>query len=478
MADSIVKSVFWNMMNRYLPSIIQIISTILISRHIFPDDFGAVALVTTFAQIIQIIVSSGFSQALIYKVHNSDILYSTVFWINLIISVFFYLVFFALSGFLESFYQIPNLAILIKVVGLNIVIYGFSYIQITLYTIRIDFKTQALVTLIATIISCTVAIVLVNNGFGIWSIVLQTLGINFIQAALLWCFSSWRPIFKFSVKDLIEILPYSVKIFVNDLIQSIYDNIHSLVLGKVFPVENLGYYNRMNSIVGYSTTNFMYAISSVFIPILCAKKEDDVQAKDSFSKILSLSLFIAIPLLVILLVYAEPIIVVVLTEKWMGGVPFLQILCVAFLFVPFIYVSNSFLKIRNKPGVLMYTGIIKKIVGVVVLFITIRYNIIWVCWGLVFCYIVDALICLFCNKQYLGIGISSQLKTALNAILLNALFAGVLYLMGLLIDNYVLRIICGMLAGTAVYLLVPLVFKFKEFVLLKSLIQNSMRKNE
>lgn len=477
MADNVVKSVFWNMMNRYLPSIFQIISTIIISRHIFPGDFGAVALVTTFSQIIQIIVSSGFSQALVYKVNNSDTLYSTVFWINLFISVFFYSVFFCLSGLLESFYQIPHLSILIKVVGINIIIYGFTYIQTTLFTIKINFKTPALVTLAATIISCTIAIILAYKGFGIWAIVLQTLGINFIQTVLLWFFSSWKPLFKFSWRELTQILPYSIKVFVNDLIQSIYDNIHSLVLGKVFPVDNLGYYNRMNSIVGYSTSNFMYALASVFIPILCKKKEDEESAKESFTKILRISCYLAIPILIILMVYAKPIIVVVLTDKWISGVPYLQILTTAFLFVPFIYVSNAFLKIRNKPGVLMYTGIIKKVIGVITLFVTIHFSIMAVCWGLVLCYSLDAIICFYCNRKFLKIGLWNQIRSVFNVVILNIVLAVVLYLTGILIENNLFRIVIGLTLGGLAYFCVSALFQFEEYLILRNMILNSLRKN-
>lgn len=195
--NSSVKSMLWSILGRYLPNLIQIISTIIIARLITPQEFGEVAIITVFIQIASLIIASGFAEALIYRVENSNSLYSSVFYFNILISIILYLVLFIFSNNIAEFYEIERLGILTKVVGLNIIIYSFTYIQRVFYSIKLDFKTPSIVVLISSILGSINGIVLAFNGFGVWALVYQTLLINLIQLLLFWKLSKWRPNFVF-----------------------------------------------------------------------------------------------------------------------------------------------------------------------------------------------------------------------------------------------------------------------------------------
>ncbi len=470
--QSHVNMTLWSVLGRYIPNILQIISTLIIARLLTPQDFGEVAIITTFIQIASLIVASGFAEALIFKVNNTESLYSTVFFSNFLISILLYLLLFFSSDFIANFYAIQRLSILTKVVGLNIVIYSFTYIQRVLFTIKLDFKLPAVITLVSSILGSSIGLILVYNDYGVWSIVFQTLSINIIQAILFWTLSGWIPIFSFSFKELKEILPYSSKILINNFIQVFYDNIYSLVIGKVFTAKVLGYYNRMQTVVFFTTTNFMYAVESVFFPILSKRKDDKEYLKNKYEMLLRLSTLIAFPILVFTIGLAKPIILFLLTEKWIGGLEILQLISIAYLFIPIIYVNNSYLKVLDKTKTLVRVNFVKKIIGLIILFITINYNIIIVCYGIILYYCIDAFLSMVYVGKYLGIGIYKQINYIILNITLNVLLLLITLCISSLFSNSFNKIIISLIIGIIVYFISLATIKPKEYVFLKNKVLN------
>ncbi|WP_010182300.1 lipopolysaccharide biosynthesis protein [Aquimarina agarilytica] len=468
--QSSVNMTLWSMLGRYVPSMLQIISTLIIARLITPQDFGEVAIITTFIQIASLLVASGFSEALIFRVNNTESLYSTVFYSNFLISVFLYSLLYFFSNFIANFYEIERLSILTKVVGLNIIVYSFTYIQRILFTINLDFKFPALVTFFSSMLGATIGLFLAYNGYGVWSIVIQTLSINLIQAIVFWTLSGWKPRFVFSFLELKEILPYSTKILINNFIQVFYDNIYSLVIGKVFSAKTLGYYNRMQTVVFFTTTNFMYAVESVFFPILSKGKNNKDYLKEKYEILLRLSTLIAFPILTFIIGLGEPIILFLLTEKWIGGLEILKLISIAYLFIPIIYINNSYLKVLDKTKELVRINFFKKVVGLTILFFTMNYNIIVVCYGIILYYFLDAILSMLLTKKYLNIKIYEQIKfISLNIFLNILLLLIVVYTSSLFFNNFQ-KLMISSLVGTLMYVSSVIILKSKEYVFLKNLI--------
>ncbi|MDA7855149.1 oligosaccharide flippase family protein, partial [Cyclobacteriaceae bacterium] len=308
-------------------------ATIVIARLITPEEFGEVAIISVFINIASLLTTAGFAEALIFRVKNTNSLYSSVFYFNFLISVILYASLFQFSKEIAIFYQINRLELLSKVVGVNILLYPLTYIHRVVFTVNQNFKTPAFIAFISSMLGSCTGIVLAFYKFGVWALVWQTLLINLIALILYWKLSRWKPDFVFSIKELKTIMPYSLKIFYNNMVQVLYDNIYTLVIGKIYSVKTLGYYGRIQTIVYFTTTNFLYAIESVFFPLLCKKKDDIVHLKNSYELLFRAITFVAFPILVILISLGEPIIILLLTEKWIGSLQILQLLSCAFLFL-------------------------------------------------------------------------------------------------------------------------------------------------
>jgi len=410
MVSGLIQKTIWSVIQRFCPSIIQIVATLVITRFISPNDYGEVALVTTFFQICSLLVSSGLGEGLMYKSNCSNVLYDSVFYFNIVVAISLYAILFYSSSYIACFYDVPRLAILVKIISINLVIFSISYLQRIIFQKDLNFKLLAFSSLFSTVIGSIIGLLMAINGAGVWAIVTLTLTQNVIDTTVLWCMSSWRPRLQFSWSELKEIFSYSFRILSNNIVQVVYDNIYSLVLGKVFGSRSLGLYNRMQTVVYFTTTNFLYSLESLFFPVLCKDKNNQDYLRVAYDKLLRISMLLATFVLALIIVNAREIIIMVLTKRWADGVPVLQIISIAFIFVPISYINNSFLKIYNKTQYLLYGNILKKIIGVIILVATIATkHLEYVCIGIIVYNLIDAIISMILSATVLKIKFLEQL---------------------------------------------------------------------
>lgn len=468
---NLVHTIIWSVIQRYIPSLLHIVATLIITRLISPSDFGEVALVTTFIQIAQLLVQSGLFDGLIYHSKNSDELYSSVFYFNIFIAVLIYLLFFISGPFISDFYGISRLDLMIKVVSLNLLFFSLSITSRCILILAMRFKELATISLVASIIGSVLGLVLAYNGFNVWAIISIPLSINIIETILIFYKTRWVPKLVFDKQQLMVIVPYSLKIFLNNILQVVYDNIYSLTIGKVFNAKTLGLFNRMQTVMYYTTTNFMYSVESVFFPFLCNKRDESKNVNDAYEKILRLSVCILFPVVFIMFALAKPIIILILTEKWIEAVPILKYLCVAYSFIPLIYVNNSFLKLNNLAGVLFTSNFIKKVVGVSLLLVFLPFGIDWVCKGLIIYYFIDCLISMICIQKYIRINLFNQFRYICVVLCYNF----VAFLLLSQFDQYVNNIWISIFLGSSLYLIFYtcflILFKTKEWQIISGIIK-------
>lgn len=477
-SKSVLHSTIWSISQRYLPSVIHIIATLIITRMITPSDFGEVALITTFYQISILLVSSGLGEGLIFKVDCSKELVSSVFYFNILIALVLYSILFFTAPYISNYYGIERLNILTKIIGLNIIVYALSYVQRVLLQKAIDFKKLAIISLAASIISSVVGLILAYKGWGIWSIVFLTLLLNFIEFVLLWCISKWKPSFVFSWNEILQILPYSVKILLTNCVQVIYDNIYSLTIGKTLDSKSLGYFNRMQTVVYYTTTNFMYSIENVFFSILCKNRNNESQLRNAYVKLLRITMFITSFVLVILIGLKREIVIIVLTDKWIDGASVLMYLAIGFMFQPISYINNSFLKIFNKTKILLCSNILKKIIGLFILCLTLKtHSLTVICYGVILYYFVDAIISMVCTHRFINISLSRQFSCIKNVFVLSILSLLSLYTITSILINEYLIVLVGVLSVFAIYFFVCVLFKTDEYVIVKNIVSNMVAKD-
>ena len=467
----IKNTLLWSTFERYIPNLLQITSTLIIARLVNPSEFGEVALVTVFTQIASLLIASGFAEALMFRVKNSNLLLSSVFYSNIFFAIILYLLMFCFSNFIAKFYGIARLDFLLRVIGINIFLYSLTYIHRVLYSLAQDFKTPGLIVFSSTLFGCILGVLLAYNHFGVLSLVYQTLTINFFQVILFWSFSKWRPLFSFSYVELKLILPFSLKILINNLLQTFYDNLYTLIIGKAFSSLILGYFNRIQTILYFTTTNLMYAAESVYYPKLCKQRvEKDFMIEQAYEKIIRVALYFAFPVLIVLFVHGDKIILLLLSDKWLGSLFILKYLSIAFLFVPITYLNNSFLKIENKASLLFYSNVFKKVIGIIVIIISMNFKIEGVLIGIVIYNCFDAFISMLITQRVIGINMIKQIGFMRNVFFLNLCFFLVLYSSDYLVSNFLLRFSVSLISGIFFYLLVPFLFKFKESIILKNML--------
>lgn len=461
----------WSIGERYVPTILQITSTLILTRMIMPSDFAEVALITVIIDLLTLFVSSGLGDGLIYKNENSSLMYSSVFILNTSIAVLLYLILLSVSGLISSFYGIPRLRFLIYVAGLNMIFYALSYVHRTMYSIKLDFKTPATITFLSTIIGCMVGLIMAFNNYGVWAIVFQSLTITASQSVMFWIKNNWRPMLVFSWSELYEILPFSARIFLYNLIQSIYDNIYTLLLGKFQPARSLGFYSRMQTVVFFTTTNLAYSLAQVYYPMLSKIKDDMDGLREKYLMISRLTIYAAFPILVILIGVGKDIIVLILTDNWAGGYEILRMLCCAFFFMPLIYINNTYMKLLSETRILFYTGIFRKMIGVSILLITITSTMTKILLGIILTFFIEWLVTSMCIQRYLKVSMMRQIVNILPTLVVNSFVVVLLMWIGRYFDFIYSRIIISFFSAVIIYILWPVFFKTKEYFDLKALIK-------
>lgn len=464
----VVNNVFWSGVDKFSAQFVQLVTTIIIARVISPEEFGLVAMITVFLYLAQILVDSGFCTALIQKQDCNDKDYSTVFSFNLLLSVLVYGVLFVSAPSIAKFYDQPELVALTRYVGINIIVSALSYVQRTILTISMQLKKQAKISFISVFIGAIVGIVLAYKGYGAWSLVMLTLVTNISSTILLWVCTVWRPTVFFSTRSFKRLAPFGFGILLSSLLQALYTNMYTLVIGKVYAAMNVGYFNRVQTMLNLLSNNIMNIIDRPVYAFQCKNQNDKEETRKIFIIYLRFSSFIIFPIMFGGYVLAEPLIVTLLTVKWLPAVPIFKILAIASLFVPISFVNANILKVLGKSQIFFKSEIIKRILGVVILFLSIKGSLSMVCYGLVLYNLCDLIISVFYARRVIEVSWIEQFMNLLPIILLSMAMGLCIYIGIILISSLWLKLCIGIFIGLIVYSFFAIIFKFKEIQYIKS----------
>jgi O-antigen/teichoic acid export membrane protein len=366
----------WSLYESILSQGIQFAFGIILARLLSPKDFGLIGMLTIFISISQIFVEGGFTSAVIQKKNRSDIDYSTLFLTNLFISIFFYFLIFIFSPLIASFYNTDILEIIAKIIGLNIIINSFSIVQKTILSINLDFKTQAKSSILSNLISGIISVILAFKGYGVWTLIIQTILRNIINTIFLWIFNDWQIKISFSKESFKYMIKYGHSLLSANLVYTFFENIYFLVIGKYFNSYNLGLFvksKNLSSVIPLSLTNIIQRVS---FPIMSSIQDDEDRLSSVFRKLIKTSAFISFPITILLSIISKPLILVLLTKKWENAIPIFQILCFSFLFFPINEININLLKVKARTNSILFLEIIKKTIAVLLLIIAIPFGII------------------------------------------------------------------------------------------------------
>lgn len=475
MADSLksqaVKGVVWSAIERFSVQGIQFVLSIVLARLVAPSEYGLIAMLGIFLAIAQTFIDSGFSNALIQKKDRTEVDYSTVFYFNVVISLFIYLLLWLSAPYIALFYKEPLLEIITKWVGLNIVVSALSIVQRAKLTVRLDFKTQAKASLASVIVSGIIGIVLAYQGYGVWALIVQSLLNNLLDTSLLWCFARWMPAWCFSYRSFKTLFAFGSKLLLSGLLHTIYLNLYTLVIGRKYSATDVGYYNRAYSIAQYPSVNIVMIISRAIYPLQCDMQDDDARLSHSFTQYLRMSCYIIFPLMVGLAVLAKPLVLVLLTEKWIAMSELLSILCIAYMWYPVMVLNNQMLNVKGRSDYFLKAEVIKKVVAIIVLLATMPFGVRVLCWGILLYNILDCIIIIYYAKKVIRTSYWLQFKSILPLLVLTIGMGIAVILVSLLLNTAFMKLTCGVLAGIVTFVGLSYCFRINEFKLLLSTIK-------
>jgi len=453
-----IRGVFWSFIEKFGSQFILLISQIILARLLDPRDFGLLGMLAIFIAISQAFIDSGFDNALIQKKDANQTDYSTVFFFNISIGVVLYVILFFAAPLIADFFRSPELIQLTRIVCLILIVNSFGLIQFVKFKIEMNFKAIAQVVVIANLLSAVLGIVLALLNFGVWALAGQVIGIYFFRTILFWIKSTWRPSMVFSIKSFKELFNFGSKLLLSGLISQTFENIYLLVIGRMFSATALGFYDQAKKFQQIPVATLAQVVGNVTFPAFSKIQDENEKLRLGFRKLIKLLVFINFPLMIGLAIMADPLLVVVLGDKWEPSVPYFQLLCIAGMIYTLHSSNLNILKVKGRSDLFLYLEIIKKAIVVLAIIIGLKWGIIGLIIGQIFTSFISFFINAFYTGKLISYTISNQLKDVSQTFYITIVTAAVMSL-GWLIQNQILALSYQILSGIGTYLLLAFATK-------------------
>lgn len=459
--EKVISSLIWKMMERIGTQGVQFVVQLILARLLLPEDYGILAITTIFISIANVFIQTGFTTSIVQKKEIDEEYTSSMFYLMLIIAIILYMVLFLISPIIASFYNEPRITPIIRILGISLIFGAITSVQNAILSRNMQFKKYFYSSILGIIFSGTVGIILAYIGLGVWALVAQQLTNNLIIMIVLCLVVKWRPKWLFSFKKVKELFKYGWKILVASLIDNIYNDIYGLIIGKIYDSKMLGYYNRGKQFPEVIVNNINGSISSVMLSALSNQQDNKEKLKNMVRRSIITSSFIIFPVVVGLAVVAEPLVKILLTEKWGECVPFMQILCFTYAFYLIDTANLQAIKAIGRSDVYLKLEIIKKVFGFSILLISVPFGIkVMLLLQPVYA-IISNLINAYPNRKFLDYSIKEQYKDILPSIILSIIMGIIIYPIKYIIHNSVMLLICQIIMGIIIYMLLSYILKFE-----------------
>lgn len=472
--DNMFSGMFWTFLRQASLQLFAIIQGVILARLLSPSDYGLLAMPTLFMAISSCFIDSGFATALVRKQNKTDIDYSTVFVTTVFVTAFFSLLLCFCSPFIADFYDEPALVKIICANSVLLFLNSFLSIQNTRLTIKMDFKTQNVFRVITNITIGVTSIICAFCGMGLWSLIWPNFIMPFLNGYLYYRHDHWFPGFKFSWKIWREFFSFGSKLLLTNLIRTIFDNIYPLVIGKKFSAESLGYYSKAQSYATLPSYTLQTIVGPVAFPVMCSIANDETRLQEAYQRLVSLTCYLVFPIIIGFAVLSKPFIIVLLTSKWEPAIIYLQVLCFAYMWNPFNILSLDLLQIKGRTDLFLKLEVLKKGMSILILFLSIPFGLLIMCYGQVVCAYISVLVNVYYVKQSFSIGIRRQIMYILPSLFYAISMGIIVYLIVLLIDSYILKLLIGILVGVIYYWCISKVTSSSELEYLTMLLRKKI----
>jgi O-antigen/teichoic acid export membrane protein len=469
MSDSLrtktLHGVSWSFLERGGQVGIQFVISIILARLLLPAQFGLIAMLSIFMALAHSFIDSGFGQALIQKQDATRVDESSVFYFNIALGLAAAGLLSLAAPWIAAFYRMPLLVPLTRVLSLNLVISAFGCVQRALMTKRVDFKKQMKVSTVASAASGAVGVLLAYLGFGVWSLVAWSLCDSIFRTILLWLVYSWRPVWAFSLASLRGMFSYGSKLFLSGLLDTIYNNVYQLVIGKVYSPADLGFYSRAMGVQQVPVVNITGAVQRVTFPVFASIQDDKPRLKRGVKEALKTVTLVTFPLMTGIAVCAKPLVRVLLTDKWLPAVPYLQLLCVVGMLYPLHAINLNVLKAQGRSDLFFRLEVMKKGIAAAAIAVTYRWGIVAIIFG----QMVSSVIAYYLNSYYTGkllkYPITEQILDLLPTLGLATAMGAAMFALALIpIQNQFILLVLQVITGAGLYVLLCWRCRISSFV--------------
>ena len=466
----------WRFAERTGTQGVQFIVSIVLARLLAPEDYGTISLVTVFTTILQVFVDSGLGTALIQKKDADDLDFSSVFYFNFVVCLVLYAGMFVAAPYIAIFYNDPTLTPVVRALCLTVVVAGVRGIQQSYVSRHLMFKRFFFATLGGTIASALIGVAMAYMGYGVWALVAQQLSNVAVGTVILWVTVKWRPKLMFSWQRLNGLLSFGWKLLASALLDTVYMNLRNLIIGKMYSSADLAYYNQGDKFPKVIVTNINTSIDSVLLPTMSNVQEDHARVKSMTRRSIKTSTYIMAPLMMGLAFCAEPIVRLVLTDKWLPCVPYLQIFCITYMFYPIHTANLNAIKAMGRSDLFLKLEVAKKTIGMILLVSTMWFGVMAMACSLLFSTVTSMIINSWPNKKLLNYSFREQIQDILPAILIALLMGAAVYAISLFRLPDIAIIFIQIPLGAMLYIVFSIMFKLEEWDYLKRLMLNFVAK--
>lgn len=482
--DKTVSALLYSISSFLAKSGIEFIFGIILARLLLPQDYGLLGMVMVFIAISQIFIDGGMTTALIREKEVSNEDYSTVFYYNFLLAIGMYFFLFISADTISLFFKETSLVLIIRVVGLNLIICSFGLIQRTILVRNLDFKTQAKIEVIASILSGALAIYLAYYGYGVWALVIKILTMQLITSFFLVAHNKWIPLLTFNLNSFKRLFGFGWKMLVTGLLATSYNNVYNLIIGKLYSPMQLGYYTKSMQFRDIAANSITSSVTKVSYPVLSNLQDAHDRFEEGFKKIIRNVSFLTFPVMIGLAAIAEPLIQVLFGANWLPMVPYLQILCISETTLPHRSLNLNILQVKGRSDLFLKIDILKIIIGLISIGIVVYLKL--GIYGLLCSIFINSQFAFFTNsyfsEKYISYSTKEQIKDMLPALINSVLMGTIVYLSGQMLPlNDLVKLLLLLVIGILTYIGISKLARVEElntlYQLIKTIVQK-LRKEE
>lgn len=466
MAESLkkktVKGVAWTSLNQVLSMGLGFVIGVILARLLSPDDYGLLAMIAVFNAIAFAFLDSGFGNALVRKPDLTEDDNTTAFCFNVVISLLLFGVLWVIAPWVSVFYGKPILTPLLRAEGSLLIVTAFKIVQNTQLTRALNFKAKMIIRVVGSVFGGVAGIVAAYCGLGVWALVTMHIADAVLSLILLWIISPWRPRGKWNKNSFRYLWSYGSKLLASGLLNTIYGNIYPIVIGKFYSAGDLGQYTRATHYAYMPSKSLTSVLQQVTFPVLSQIQEDDDRLANSYRRMLRFSAFVVFPIMLVMVALASPLVIALVTDKWAQCIPYLQVICCSAMWYPIHAINLNLLQVKGRSDLFLRLEIIKKAIITVVIFVSVPFGVMGICYGAVF----TSIVCLAINTYYTGkqihVGFVRQMLDITPTLLASLAMSVAVYFAVMPFDSNVVKLAVGIPLGMVLYLAIAKVFRMPE----------------